>query len=149
MCRIRGFIVLRLRRLKSYVVGSKIGMASSCGALLTCVTRASRGRPRPKDKDGNVVQKPSWQAQSIPTRHITDPAEVEVVVPKEIKRFRVAVRVGASGTRMKLTDASGEKLQKALDKAGPDSWHEFSYATQEAIIFVPEKVVPLLEFVKC
>jgi hypothetical protein len=66
--------------------------------------------------DGTRTGKPSWQAQSEPAR------------------------------RIMLTDASGRKLRDALDKAGPQSWHEFDYFTQEAIIFKPGRVVPLEEW---
>lgn len=99
-----------------------------------------------KDEKGVVTGKPSWQCDATPTL-LSDPAEVEVVVPKEVKRFRVAVRMGASGTRIKLTDASSAKLRKALDKYGDESFYEFDYSTQEAVIFVSEKIISLTEFI--
>jgi hypothetical protein len=86
---------------------------------------------------GEPVTKPSWQAANEPAQHITSADDIEVVVPKEARRFRVALRMGASGIRVKLTDASSRKLRAALDKLGPASWHEFDYATQEAICYVP------------
>lgn len=95
------------------------------------------------DASGKPTTKPSWQAAEKPCRIITDADEVEVVVPKEVKRFPVAVRMGASGTRIKLTDASAQKLSRALDAAGLDSWHEFDLVTQEAVIYIPGEKRPL------
>jgi hypothetical protein len=57
---------------------------------------------------------------------------------KEVKRFRVATRLGDQGFAIKLTDASSTRLNKELDKAGPDAGYHFDYDTQEAVITVPE-----------
>jgi hypothetical protein len=100
------------------------------------------------DPDGKPTGRPSWQAAGSPARHITDAAEVEVVEPKLVRRFHVAIRMGGQGTRLKLTDHSSEKLRDALDKAGPASWYEFAYDTQQALIFKPGKVTPLAEWRK-
>jgi hypothetical protein len=60
---------------------------------------------------------------------------------KEVKRFRVAVRMGTQGLMIKLTDGSTKKLHKALDKVkeetGQDAMYRFDYSTQEAVIEVP------------
>ena len=96
--------------------------------------------------DGTPVKKPCWEAEETPSRIITDPAEVEVVVEKEVKRFHVAVRRGANGFMLKCTDASSKKIRRAEEKAGPLAWHRFDYETQEAVIFVPDRTVPLLEY---
>lgn len=142
-----------LHRIKAGAAETVFGWIRDRGGILVwgsadlCDPSKSWTTPA-KDKDGKASLKPSWQAQSTPTRHITDPTEVEVVAPKEVRRFHVATRIGASGVRVKLTDASGEKLRKALDKAGLESWHEFDYSTQEAIIFVPDRIIPLVEFVR-
>jgi hypothetical protein len=98
------------------------------------------------DADGKPAPKPSWQAAEKPARHITDAADVEVVEPRLVRRLRVAIRIGQSGTRVKLTDTSSRTLRDALDKAGPDSWYEFAYDSQEALIFKPGKVTPLTEW---
>ena len=50
-----------------------------------------------QDADGSPPNKPSWESEQHPVRTITDPAEVVVNVPKEVKRFRVAIKVGARG----------------------------------------------------
>lgn len=95
--------------------------------------------------DGRPVTKPHWKYAEKPERIITDPSEVEVVTPREVKRFRIAVRMGRQGFSLKLTDASTRKVRAACAKAGDDSWYEFDYETQEAIVFVPGKKVPLSE----
>jgi hypothetical protein len=99
--------------------------------------------------DGTPVTKPSWQSADKPARVITDPAEVVVVVPREVKRFRVGLRLGGSGLRIKLTDRSSERLRVALSattaKYG-DSWYEFDRERQEAVIFTTEREVPLPEW---
>lgn len=75
------------------------------------------------DEHGQPKGKPSWQADSKPCRIITDPADVIVSQDKEVKRFHVAVRMGASGTRMKLTDGSTRKLRAAVAKAGAGAYY--------------------------
>lgn len=94
------------------------------------------------DPVGAPATKPTWEAESTPTL-ITDPADVEVVVPKEVKRFRVGVRVSNGGLQLKVTDAGTRKIRAAVAKAGDDAWHEFDYDTQEAVIYVPGSKVPL------
>lgn len=96
--------------------------------------------------DGKPATKPHWKYAEKPERIITDAAEVEVVTAKEVKRFHVAVRRGAQGFKLKLTDASSEKLRAACKRAGPESWYEFDYGAQEAVIFVPDKKIPLSEW---
>ena len=56
---------------------------------------------------------------------------------REVKRFRVAIRISSNGMMLKLTDAASEKLNKALDVAGPDAVYTFDYDTQEAVISLP------------
>ena len=82
-----------------------------------------------------------------PYRVITDPAEVEVHVPKEVKRFHVGVRMGFT---IKVTDGGTRRIRcevaKAKEKYG-DAWYEFDYVTQDAVIMVPDVKIPLEEFV--
>jgi len=33
-------------------------------------------------------------------------------------------------------------------KAGDDAWHEFDYATQEALIFAPDRTLPIVDWAK-
>jgi len=94
------------------------------------------------DEHGNPKGKPTWQAQNSPSRVITDPSEVEVVTPKELRRFPVAVQRG-SGLRVELTSAASKRVRKSVEDAGDGAWYEFDYMTQEAIIYVPGDVVAL------
>lgn len=97
--------------------------------------------------DGQQPGRPNWQAEPAPSLIITDPAEVVVDTPLEVKRFHVAVRPGAQGLMLKLTDASSARLRREVEKAGEGAWHEFDYMTQEAVIFQPAgKSVPLTEW---
>lgn len=93
--------------------------------------------------DGTPTPRPTWEAEDRPSRIITDPAEVEVVEPKEVKRFYVAVRRGSQGLSLKLTDGASRKVRAAVEKAGPEAWYSFDYFTQEAVILVPGTVGPL------
>lgn len=94
--------------------------------------------------EGQQYPKPTWEAANEPERIITDPAEIEVVTAKEVKRFHVAVRAGRNNPlSFKCTDASSARIRKAVEKAGDGAWYEFDYSTQEAVIFVPGTSVPL------
>jgi len=97
----------------------------------------------PADKTG----KPHWAADNQPYALITDPAEIEVVQYKEVKRFHVALRVGSSGLKIKLTDASNARLNKYLVKAGDGATYAFDYGTQEAVILVPKDTVSLATWI--
>lgn len=97
--------------------------------------------------DGSRVTKPSWKCANNP-RLIVDPAEVEVVVTRETKRFHVAVRMGGQGLSMKLTEGASRRVRKEVMRAGVDAFYEFSYDTQEAIILLPSTQVPLIEWTK-
>lgn len=99
------------------------------------------------DESGKPKEKQSWKMESAPSRIITDPAEIVVDVPKEIKRFRVAVRMGGNGLQFKCTDASSRKIRAACEKAGENSWHEFDYMSQEAVIYVPGDSKPIAEYI--
>jgi hypothetical protein len=99
-----------------------------------------------RDENGQPFPKPSWESASQPAEIITDPSQVDVVTRREVKRFRVAIRRGAHGFTMKLTDASARKLRASLAKAGPEAAYRFDYFSQEAVISVPDKRVPLSEW---
>jgi hypothetical protein len=85
--------------------------------------------------------------EGTPSLTITDPAEVVVDVPKEVKRFRVALKAGAQGMLLKCSDASSRRIRRECEKACEESWYEFDYGTQEAVIFVPSESKPLPEYV--
>lgn len=92
----------------------------------------------PATTDGAPTRRPTWEADQKPARVIDDPNDVEVMVPREVRRFHVGVRRGTSNPYMlKLTDGSTRRLRAAVAKAGDGAWYEFDYYTQEAVIFVP------------
>lgn len=106
---------------------------SNPGASWTTPLRTAEGGP---------PVKPTWEAENAPYRTITDPEEVEVETPREVKRFRVGVRHG-DGLQMVVTDGGSRRIRQAVAKAGDGAWHTFDYTTQEAVILVPETVVSL------
>ena len=97
-------------------------------------------RGKPDEEAGLRMEEP-------PSLVITDPAEVIVDVPREVKRFRVAIKTGSQGLILKCSDAASRRIRRECQKAGDDSWHEFDYGTQEAIIFVPSESRPLPEYI--
>jgi len=92
------------------------------------------------------MSKPHWAATDKPLAIITDMDDVIVDIPREVKRFHVAVRMGSSGLNMKLTDATSKRLRDECAKVGPDSWYEFDYGMQEAIIYAPSESITLAEW---
>ena len=99
-----------------------------------------------KGPDGEAPTKPHWSAENEPSEIITDPTQVLVNIPKQVKRFRVGLRLGAQGMMVKCTDAASRRIRKECEKAGPNSWYEFD--EREAVIFVPDKTIPLPEFIQ-
>lgn len=91
--------------------------------------------------------KPTWQAGNEPTV-ITDPAEVEVYESKEVKRFRVGVRMGSQGFTLKVTDGGTRRIREAVAKAGEGAFHGFDYDTQEAIIYAATTIGSLKEWIE-
>jgi hypothetical protein len=92
-------------------------------------------------------QKPNWQTSTEHVLVITDQAQVGVAVYKEVKRFRVALRVSGTGLYLKLTDAASRKLQKEMSRVGDEAVYKFDHTTQEAVILVPESTISLAEWV--
>lgn len=109
---------------------------------------------------GDPSSKPTWEAANEPERIITDIDEIVVTVPKEVKRFHVAIKVGGLlGMAYKLTDGATRRVHTAAEKANEnlekerksterlhEAWYEFDYSTQEAVIFVPDRTIPLTEW---
>jgi len=98
------------------------------------------------NKDGTPTTKPSWECGNSPERVITSAADIDVVTEIEVKRFRIAVRRGAQGMMLKLTDASTRRVRAACAKAEETAkWsnYHFDMETQEVIITVPSDIVPL------
>ncbi len=118
---------------------------SECGgcAVWGCLDLADPSRQfftPAKLTDGTPSQAPHWSSPREPQRIVTDPAEVEVVTHREVKRIRIAIRPGY-GLRLKLTDVSSARLRKALHEAGPGAVHVFD--GNEAIIFSEVSRTPL------
>jgi len=100
---------------------------------------------------GNMFTPATTDGKPTPSPHWTHPTLLEVCKSirdfrfvkemKEVRRLRVAVRRGAQGLSLKLTDSSTKKLHMALDKVkeetGQDAFYHFDYDTQEAVIEVP------------
>ena len=102
-----------------------------------------------RDAEGNPTPRQDWRMEQAPSLVITDPAEVMVDVPKEVKRFRVAIKAGSQGMLLKCSDASSRRIRRECEKAREDAWYEFDYATQEAVIFWPGESKPLPDFITC
>lgn len=111
---------------------------AECGgvAVWGCLDLADAGRrwlTPARYTDGRPVRPPHWSAPKRPGRIVTDPALVEIVERREVSRFRIAVRRGGYGTRLKLTDASSDRLRAALDAAGADATYAFE--GNEAVVY--------------
>jgi len=90
------------------------------------------------DAAGNKKQKPHWMYANEPAEIVTDPAMIAITVDKEVKRFHAALRVSGNGMSLKCTDASSERVRKAVDKAGEGAYYVFDHETQDAVIMKPE-----------
>lgn len=88
--------------------------------------------------------KPHWSAGRV-VRVLTQLDEVEVVGKRLVKRFHVGVRMGSQGLKVKVTAGGTRRIRAAVAKAGAGAWHEFDYATQDALIFAPTDPSPLME----
>lgn len=93
--------------------------------------------------DGSPSQAPHWSSPREPRRIVTNPAEVEVVTHRQVKRIRVAVRPGY-GLSLRLTDAASVRLRKALDAIGPGAVYVFE--GNEAILFAEASRTPLTQW---
>lgn len=98
-----------------------------------------------RNLDGSPAQKPTWQAANTPSRIITDAAEVDVIMAREVKRFHVGIKQG-DGFAFVVTDGGTRRIRREVAKAGDEAWHEFDYYAQDAVILVPDKTVPLPEW---
>lgn len=97
--------------------------------------------------EGNVKTKPHWRMDNTPERVITDPAMVVVSTDVEVKRFRIALRIGSQGMSIKVSDGGSRRIRKEVEKAGDGAYYVFDYATQEAVIMKPKgEYVPLDEW---
>lgn len=95
------------------------------------------------EKDGKPFGKPSWKCKNEPDRIVKDISEVDVYEPVEVKRFHVSLRIGDQGLKVKCTDASSRRIRNACDHAGEGAYYQFDYDTQECVIYVQNKLIPL------
>jgi len=101
------------------------------------------------DKEGKPMTKPNWQSANQPSFIITDPEEIGVYIPEEVKRIKIAIRRASNNPFVtKLTDGSTRKVERALEKAGDDSFYKFDYSTQEAVILRPKDEISLAEWAR-
>jgi len=98
--------------------------------------------------DGKPATKPNWQAANEPDRIITNAEDILVQKYEECKRFHVAVRRSSNGLMVKCTDASSERIRKAVSKAGEGATYVFDYETQDAVILKPVDSFDLLTWHK-
>ena len=60
---------------------------------------------------------------------------------KELQRFHIAVRMGRQGMKVKVTEASTRRIEKALakwkEKIGQECVYQFDYEYQECVILQP------------
>ena len=99
------------------------------------------------DSEGKVrEQKPAYYTSNTP-KHVKSAEEVAVIIPKVFKRFHVAVRPGAQGFSLKVTDGGTRRIHSYLEKAGEGSWYEFDYCNYDnCIIYQKEREMPLSEY---
>lgn len=90
--------------------------------------------------DGTPSPPPHWSASRTPVRIIADPADVEVLEHREFRRLRFSLRRGY-GLSTVLTDASGKRLERALDEAGEGATYHFEGS--EAVVMAEFSRTPL------
>jgi hypothetical protein len=105
------------------------------------------------DKDGQPSAKQHWKMANAPSETCTNPDEVMVVTEKEVKRYRVGIRVGSQGMSLKVTDAGSRRIRATLAKMNEErddemATYHFDYETQEAVFTVPDKMITLTEWAK-
>jgi hypothetical protein len=96
--------------------------------------------------EGGPTPKPTWEVPAKPQQIVTKAENIKVITIKEVRRFHIALRQSGNGMMYKLTDASYHRVNTALKKAGPGSFREFDYETQEVVILRPDKIWTLAEY---
>lgn len=93
------------------------------------------------NEDGTPTTKPSWEAADKPVRHISDPAEVDVINSQVVKRFHVATRMGSNGFAIKVSDGGTRRIRNEVSKAlekHKKAWYEFDYGSHENVVILAE-----------
>ena len=113
------------------------------------LSNLGRGYTPALDDKGNAYPKPHWRYANEPDYIETDPGRVVVKYYKVVRRFHVATRLGSQGFKIKLTEASSDKVYKALEKAGAGACYDFDYASYEnCVIMAPERTSTLADWAK-
>ena len=94
--------------------------------------------------ENQPTPQPYWKAESQPVFVVTDPAEIGVVIDREVKRVHFSLKRGDS-FNLVLTDASSLRVYKAVFEAGNGAYHVFD--GDEAVIMTPESVMSLAEWI--
>ncbi len=102
---------------------------------------------------GTPFGKPSSRAASEPTGTCNNPDEVYVTTVKELQRFHIGVRLGASGLMLKVTDGSKRRIDSRVErwaeKLNNDQvFYDLDRWSQEAVILVPDEVITLSEWAR-
>ena len=98
-------------------------------------------------KEEKPYEKPNWQCTAMPQKTITDPDKIEVIIPVEVKRFHVAVRIGGQGFSIKVSDGGTRRIHKEVEKAGEGAYYAFDYDDYDnAVIMKPGDSCSLTEW---
>ena len=89
------------------------------------------------DAAGVVKTRPYANCESMPARVLTSTDDVVVQLTHEVKRFHVALRMGAQGFKVKVKDGSSRRIRAAVEKAGEGAYYQFDHMSQEAVIMAP------------
>jgi hypothetical protein len=98
--------------------------------------------------EGKPTPKPHWKVANEPVFITFDPANILVQRIKLVKRFHIAVRTGANGLMLKVSDGGSRRIRREVTKAGEGAFHVFDYETQDALIYRPIASIPLPEWLK-
>jgi len=79
----------------------------------------------PAMTDGRPTTKPSGKVANEPESIVADATEIDVVTYVEVKRYKLHLRRGDQGLKIKLTDACSRRVRDAVAKAGPGATYMF------------------------
>lgn len=96
-------------------------------------------------EDNKPYPKPSWEVSNQPYEIIKSLEDIIIIIPKEIKRFKVFTRISSNGLSIRLTDSSSQKVRR-YESGYENSWHEFDYENQQAVILIPDKEILAYEY---
>ena len=98
------------------------------------------------ETDGKTAKpKQSWQMQDTPAMVVTDPEEIEVYAPQEVKRFHVAIRQSGNGLTLVVTDGGTRGIRKEVEAAGNGAFYSFDYGDEQNCVIYTSKSVGTLK----